>query len=88
MKPEDRLRCLSTDLLPAFGRVLTRYEQQRVRRELLNLAIAVQRKGPDAIKTSTSLPQSKVTYTKSAGGFVLGYVESPDNTETLTVGHQ
>ena len=88
MKPEDRLRCLSTDLLPAFGRVLTRYEQQRVRRELLNLAIAVQRKGPDAIKSSTSLPHSKVTYTKSAGGFVLSYVESPDNSESLTVGHQ
>ncbi|MEI8382854.1 MAG: hypothetical protein WCJ09_22225 [Planctomycetota bacterium] len=88
MKPEDRLRCLSTDLLPAFGRVLTRYEQQRVRRELLNLAIAVQREGPEAVKSSTSLSHSKVIYTKSSKGFVLSYVDSPDNSESLTVGHQ
>ena len=86
-KLEDRLRCLSTDLLPTFGRVLTRYEQQRIRRELLNLAIAVQRTGPDAVKSSKEFAPGKLTYTKSAAGFVLSYVESPDSTESLTVGH-
>ena len=86
-KPEDRFRCLSTELTPAFGRILTRFEQHQARQELLNLAIAIQRKGPDAIKSSV-LPQSKLTYTKSAGGFVLTFVESPENTETLTIGHQ
>lgn len=86
-KPEDRLRCLSTDLLPAFGRILTRYEQQRIRRELLNLAIAVQRTGPDAVKSSKELAPGKLTYTKSTGGFVLSHAESPDSTESLTVGH-
>ena len=86
-KPEDRLRCLSTELLPTFGRILTRFEQHQARQELLNLAIAIQHKGPNAIKSSV-LPQSKLTYSKSAGGFVLMFVESPENTETLTIGHQ
>jgi hypothetical protein len=63
---ESMLRFFSHSLMPAIGKVLERSKQHKVRRELVDLAIQVQRHGKERIQ-----PDSGVEYHKTETGFEL-----------------
>ena len=69
-------------LLPTSSRVYDRSVQLQIRRDLMELAVQVQRHGPDALKSASRI---KVEYRKTETGFEL---RSPfgGKTEVLTVG--
>jgi len=79
---ESLLRHFSVTLLPTSSRVYDRSVQLQIRRDLMELAVQVQRHGPDALKSASRI---KVEYHKTETGFEL---QSPfgDKTEVLVVG--
>jgi hypothetical protein len=79
---EDALRYFSAWLLPAVKNVLTREEQQLVRRQLLEQAIRVQRDGANALQ---SIHGRTVEHHKTATGFELRCT-CGTGMETLTIG--
>jgi hypothetical protein len=68
---EDALRALSHLCLPAIAKVASREDQLQVRRQLLLLAIQVQRHGPDAVRTATVPGHGPVEYHKTDADFEL-----------------
>ena len=86
-KREDALRALSHLCLPAIAKVAGREEQLQVRRQLLLLAIQVQRHGPDVVKTATIPGHGPVEYHKTDAGFELRcQPASADKPDVLQVG--
>ena len=84
---EDALRALSHLCLPAIAKVVGREDQLQVRRQLLLLAIQVQRHGPDAVKTATVPGHGPVEYHQTDAGFELRcQPASADKPEVLPVG--
>jgi len=75
-------RRLSVALLPAVSKAFERTSQHHLRRELMSLAVQVQRHGPDALKSATHI---KVEHHKTATGFELR-AACLDKTEVLVVG--
>lgn len=68
---EGRVRRLSWDLVPNVSSFAEQDDRLRARRELLRLAIDVQRLGPDAAKGVTLPGQKPIEYHPTATGFVL-----------------
>jgi len=86
-KREDLLRMFSVAFLPAVSKVYEREEQLHVRRSLLELAVQVQRRGPDALKSAKTPGNGRVEYRKTDAGFELHYqFASSDKTDVLSVG--
>jgi len=83
----DVFRALSRLFLPAIGKVADREDQFHVRQQLVQLAIQVQRHGPDAIKGAAVPNHGPVEYRQTGAGFELrcqpGSAEKP---EVLQVG--
>lgn len=68
---EDRARRLSWDLIPSVDSFAEQDDRLRTRRELLRLAIDVQRRGPDAAKGVAIPGQGPIEYRATATGFEL-----------------
>ena len=84
---EDLLRIFSVALLPAVSKVYQREEQLHVRRNLLDLAVQVQRHGPEALQAARTYGNSKVEYRRTAAGFELQcQPASSDKPEIMAVG--
>jgi hypothetical protein len=84
-KREDLHRILSCALTPTLARVADREELLQVRRNLLALAVAVQRHGPDALKSAPAA--GPVEYQKTDDGFELRCrCSGSDKPEVLRVG--
>lgn len=79
---EDALRYFSGALLPTLRNVILRDEQLQIRRELLVLAVRVQRDGADNLPAIAGKP---VEYHKTATGFELRCASSV-GVETIVVG--
>lgn len=77
---------LASQLLPAMGKVMERETKRDVRRELLRLAIQVQREGQASI-AAAGIRGSSLKYEATSSGFELRYREtSADAWEVLRVG--
>jgi hypothetical protein len=70
-KREDTLHFLSQLFLPAVAKAADREDRYNVRRQLFDLAIDVQRRGPDAVRAATVAGHGPVEYRKTGGGFEL-----------------
>lgn len=70
-KQEDALRVLSYISLPAISKIATSEEQLQVRRQLLFMAVELQRSGPDAIKDAKIPGHGPVEYRKTNDGVEL-----------------
>jgi hypothetical protein len=68
---EDALRALSHVCLPAIAKAVGREDQIQVRRQLLLLAIQVQRHGPNGLKTAAVPGHGPVEYHQTDAGFEL-----------------
>lgn len=79
---EDALRYFSGALLPSLRNVILRDEQLQIRRQLIVLAIRVQRDGADKLPAIAGKP---VEYHKTATGFELR-CNSSAGVETIVVG--
>lgn len=82
---DDLMRYLSIQFLPSYKLVSQRIDGLHARRSLLDLAIQVQRHGPDALQSATILG-GKVAYHTTGAGFELRcQIPGSGNTETLDV---
>ena len=69
--PADRKRLFSTLMCFLSVGLIDREAQRDIRRELLSLAILVQRRGPDSLKTAGRFGKGEVEYRATTGGFEL-----------------
>lgn len=84
---DDWKRLLSYSALPAIAKVGVREQQLHVRRNLLALAVQVQRHGPEVLKSAPALGSGTVEHHKTETGFELRYREpSTDQGSVLQVG--
>ena len=86
-KPEEANRLLSATVLPGLARILEREEASGLRRQLLEVALAVQKEGPGVLEKRALPEGGKVEWQKMEGGFELRvkYPES-DKSESLRIG--
>lgn len=86
-RQDDLLRYFSVSFLPSVGKVGEREEQLHVLRDLMKLAVQVQRHGPAALKSALLIGGAKVQYHKTESSFELRHqYPASDKAEVLTVG--
>lgn len=86
-KRDDVTRYFSTLFLPQGSKAFDRDEQLYVRRHLIELAVQIQRHGPEAIKSAKPIGRHEVKYQKTDSGFELHCpLATPEKVLTVSVG--